>query len=153
MMSNLCTPMGGPLPKKFGKRNFFHPLGVGGMVQNFPSNRPWKGVSNPKLVLRVWELPPNKFMGRVKVSPNFVIFQLFRPFLPNGVRYHQSENGISNYGHFLTRWWQIVYFGPSWNTWLRLIRTHPAISFSVFSQSDSMDTWVEVFQLDEAASS
>jgi len=48
----------------------------------------------------------------------------------------------------------MVYFGSPWNTWSRLIRTHPAICFPVFSQSKSIDgaTWAEVFRLDEAAS-
>jgi len=55
-------------------------------------------------VSKFWGLP-KKFEG-VKVSPNFVIFWLFLPFLHNGGSYLQSENGLSNYGHVPTRWWK-----------------------------------------------
>jgi len=52
---------------------------VGGVVQTFPSNRPWKGIS--KSGFKILRAPSNIFGGRLKLVPNFVIFRLFRPFL------------------------------------------------------------------------
>ena len=75
MISNLCTPMGGPPPKNLGKF-FFTPLGWG-MVKTFPSNRPWKGVS--KTSFKILGVPPNKFAGG-KVSPNLGLTPKFHDF-------------------------------------------------------------------------
>jgi len=98
-MSNLCTPIGDPSPKKNLGAKFFT-LRVRGVVQTFPSNRPWKGVSK---TFKNFGGSPKHLRG-VTVSPNFVVFRLFRSFLRNGARYHQSENELSNYGQFPTSW-------------------------------------------------
>jgi len=47
---------------------------------------------------------------------------------------------------------KMVYFGLPRITWSQLIRTHPAICFTVFSQSDSLDgtIYMEVYWLNEA---
>jgi len=59
MMSNLCTPCGGPAPKKiWGAKFFLNPLWLGGVVQNFSGNSPWKEV--PKNGFKIWEAPPKK---------------------------------------------------------------------------------------------
>ena len=104
MMSNLCTTMGGPVPRPPPKKNgceiFSHAVRFGGVLQTFHSSRPWKGVSITGF--KILGAPPKDLHWRVKFSPTFVIFWLFRPFLHNGVRYHQSENGLSNYRHFPT---------------------------------------------------
>ena len=116
----LCTLMGTP-PKKFSVR-FFNPFRVGGVVQTFYSNRPCKGVS--KTGFKIFWAPKN-CRGH-QSSPNFVIFRLFRPFLHNGAScYHQSENGLSTTDTSLWDGETIMYFGPLWNTWLRLICTRP----------------------------
>ena len=49
-----------------------------------------------------------------KLVHNFVIFQLFRPFLHNGadITIHQFENGLSNYGTSVRYGEKMVYFGP-----------------------------------------
>jgi len=122
--------MGSPSTKKKffflggGGQIFFTPFGLSA-VQTFYNNRPCKGVSKTGLkILGLLQKFPGGGSG-VKVSSDFVIFQLFHPFLHNRARYHQSENGLSNYRHFLTIWWKMVYFGPPWNTWSPLIRTRP----------------------------
>ena len=58
MMSNLCAPRGPLLPKKFGGEIFFHPLGLGGVVQTFPGNSPWKKV--PKTGFKILGAFPQK---------------------------------------------------------------------------------------------
>jgi len=82
---------------------FLSPLRVGAWSKLFLAIGPEKEY--PKLVLKFWGLPQINLGGGVKFSPNFVIFRRFRPFLRNGARCHQSENGLANYGHFPTIWW------------------------------------------------
>ena len=105
MMSNLCTPWGALPPKKFGGRNFSHPLGSGGMVQNFSGNSPEK---KPKTGFKILGAPPpqKKNCRGLKVSPNFAIFRLFCPFLQNGARYRKSKNWFVIYRHSSTRRWR-----------------------------------------------
>ena len=131
MMSNLRTPWGGPFPppkkKNLGGKIFYHPLRVRGVVKTFPGNSPWKGV--PKTGFKILRVPPRKICREVKISPNFAIFRLFRPFLKNGARYCQSENWFLICGHSSTRWWseEMVYVSPAWITWSELEDTHPPI--------------------------
>ena len=97
----------GPSPKKIfgaGAKFFLTPLGSGDMVQTFPGNSPWKEV--PKTGFKILGAPPKKLWGEVRISPNFVIFQLFFPFLQNGARYCKSKNGFLIHGHSSTRWWR-----------------------------------------------
>ena len=65
MMSNLCTPWGGPYPhqKKFGggAKFFPTPLRLGVVVQTFPGNSPWKEV--PKTGFEILGGPQKKFAG------------------------------------------------------------------------------------------
>jgi len=131
MMFNLCTPWA---PQKIGGRAkfFLTPLKLGAWSKLFLAIVPEKEY--PELVLKFWGLP-KKFTGGVKVSPNFVIFRLFRPFLQNGGRYQQSENRLLNCRHSFTRW-KIVYFVPPRITWSQLENVNPLIWLPVFIQSD-----------------
>jgi len=109
----VTLPHWDPPPNFFWGGGIFTPLGLEGMAawsRLFLTIGPEKEY--PKLVLKFWGLPQNMQEG-VKVSPNFVIFWLFCPFLHNGAIYHQSENGLSNYGHSHMRWWKS---GVLWST-------------------------------------
>jgi len=132
MMSNLCTLIG-------TLSQFFSPYRVGAWSKLFLAIGPEKEY--PNLGLKFWGLPPPQKKiagGGFKVSPNFLIFRLFHQFLHNRARYHQSENGLSNYGHSL---WD----GEKWCTLVHH-EIHDCGSFTP-------TLWAEVFQLDEAASS
>ena len=153
-MSNY-VPLGrGPSAEKnLGGEIFSHPLRVRGVVQTFSGNSPWKGV--PKTGFKILRAPPpqKKNLRGIKISPNFAISRLFRPFLQNGARYHQSKNWFVIYGHSSTRWQKRVYFGQPQITRLNLENTHPPISLLVFIQRDSLGgNWAEVFQFDTVAS-
>jgi len=119
MMSNLCTPGGllPLLPEKMGA-NFFTSLGSEAWSKLFLAIGPEKEY--PKLVSKFWGSPKNLQKGS-KLVPNFVIFRLFCPFLHNGVRYHQSENGLLNYGNFPTISWKN---GVLWSTMKYIIAAH-----------------------------
>ena len=100
------VPLGGrgpPQKKNLGGKFFPTPLWSGGVVQTFPGNSPWKGV--PKTGFKILGAPPKKFAREVIISPKFVIFRLFCPFLQNDARYRQSKNRIFNLRTFL---YQIV---------------------------------------------
>jgi len=134
MISNFCTAC--PPQKNWGGGEIFPtPLKSEAWSKLFLAIIPEKEY--PKLVLKFWGFP-KKFAGVVvKISPNFMIFRLFHPFLQNGARYHQSENGLLNYRHSSTRRKKRYTSVHHEFTWLKLENTHPPIWLPVFIQSDS----------------
>ena len=109
-------PLGGPPSQKnLGGKIFSHPLRVRGVVQTFPDNSPWKEV--PKTGFKIL-----RGMEGVKISPNFVIFLLFNPFLQNGARYCQTKNWFLIYGH--SRRWRNGVLLSSTN-YVNRTRLHP----------------------------
>jgi len=103
-----------PLKKNGGGKFFLTPLGSG-VVEMFPSNRPWKGVS--KTGFKILAAHPNKFEGweGVKVSPEFRDFPTFSPISPQRSKIspftnlktdYQTTDTSLRYGE------KMVYFGP-----------------------------------------
>ena len=94
-------PLGGPSPpKKFGGgANFFpNPLGLGGVVQNFYGNSPWKGV--PKTGFKILGLP-QKIAGGGGALPTWKMKSL-----PEMLSVWQAEknNDFAHYTVTMTTW-------------------------------------------------
>ena len=124
-------PLRGPSPpkKNWGAKFFPNPLGSAAWSKIFLAIVPEEKY--PKLVSKFWGLPPKKFVGRVKISPNFMIFRLFCPFLQNGARYRQSKNGSVICGHFSTRWLRNGVLLSSMNYVIRPRRHPPSNLFKL----------------------
>ena len=99
MMSNLCTHWGALLPKKLGEGEIFsHPLRLGGVVQNFPGNNPWKDV--PKTGIKILGAPQRKFVGRSKLA-QISWFSDFLPISPKQCKISPIQKRIFNLRTFL----------------------------------------------------
>ena len=147
MMSNLCTPWGPSRKKIWGAKFFPHPLGSGGVVQNFSANSPWKEV--PKTGFKILGAPPKKFAG-VTISPNLAIFRLFCPFLQNGARYHQSKNGFVKCAEIPLPDWRNGVLLSTMNLVIQA-RKHPPSDLTAGLYTNLLARgrlWAEVFQFD-----
>ena len=101
---------------KFGGAKFFSPSYGRGVVQTFSSNRLWKGIF--KSGFKILGVRPNEFVGSKLVQISwFPTFSSISAQRSEVSPIWKRQNGVSNYGHFPTRWWKMVYFGLQTNTW------------------------------------
>jgi len=138
-------PLGGPSPQKNLEGEIFsHPLGSGDVVQTFPGNSPWKEV--PKTGFKILGAAPKIICGGGgKISPNLVVFRLFRPFLQNGARYRQSKSWFLIYGHSSTRRWRNGVLLSSTNYVIRAQRHPPSDLFKLALLGGQVSHSLQIF--------